>query len=846
MRQRHRPVSIFVACWMAWTGCISSDALAQVSDGYAIITSRDTILGRQACYPSCLSDDECPVQHRCVEVPNLASLCLNQRANEPPPQGWSPCEAPLSCENGDVCIRKRAPQNVQAFVAHKRRRGFVVHLVDETVWGGGLGDVGADNIRGWLQANYEPLNLRYALLIGDPRPTGDVPMRGTRPAHNAHQWWADDPVVLTDYYYAELTGNWDLDGDGFIAEFPVRFNEIDDNSPASRHMDSLEDDFGPGGVDRDAEISVGRIPFYGDVDDLDHILQKSMRYENAALDEIDWRRSALVAAEGEHRAFFGELIREDILTPDFRSYRIYDVHACWDLEQNIGVDCRSPIVPVPDELHCTPAHVQAGIESFQPGLVTWLTHGSGRGAAAVMMQGNVDNLSDDRPFFTFQASCYNAQPTTTRNLAYELLINGAIGTVGATTISHGPGAPMTSLVNDAGNAGMAYNFALRLLSEGMTAGEALTDLRRDVHVNNRWWYWKNYLTFNLWGDPSLGIDSHAVIEDELPVDAGVPSDDLDMGIAVEDADLPERDATTSRLDAALPDAALPDAALPDAALPDAALPDAVLPDAALPDAALPNAALPDAALPDAALPDAALPDAALPDAALPDAALPDADTMLADAVVRETDQEVLEDDAAIADAVVRETDQEVLESDAAIADAVVRETDQEVLESDAAIVDASPGAVDMMLDADEGDFGDAGVSMPTDVRVMAGEDATDAVTRTVDQGLSNETAGQPQDESTGPTAELSDAATQSTSSETTELMDVGLSGQTGGMVDERDVSRRRNHTFGCDVGLGRSTGSSTPLYLLIGLLLLRRRRNSIHPVAQRPLKPTTKRIPKTP
>ena len=43
-------------------------------------------------------------------------------------------------------------------------------------------------------------------------------MRGTRPANNARQEWADNPAVLTDYYFADLDGNWDLDGDGLLAE----------------------------------------------------------------------------------------------------------------------------------------------------------------------------------------------------------------------------------------------------------------------------------------------------------------------------------------------------------------------------------------------------------------------------------------------------------------------------------------------------------------------------------------------------------------------------------------------------------------------------------------------------
>ncbi|MGC6417038.1 MAG: C25 family cysteine peptidase [Bradymonadia bacterium] len=531
MRTTTRNCSLAIF-WVAAASLLSGPSYGQPvdNDGFVIISSRDTLLGRHDCRVGCVDDSGCASNQSCVMIPNVGQICHAIRDGQDPPDDWRLCEAALDCGADAVCVRQRAPVNVDAFIEHKRRRGFSVHLIDETTWGGGEGDQAADNIRAWLQQNYEALNLRYVLLIGDPRPTGDVPMRGTRPANNAHQEWADNPAVLTDYYFADLDGNWDLDGDGLLAEFTVNEPRIEPGSPASMHSDSLGDDVGAGGANRVAEVAVGRIPFYGDVDALDSILQKTMDYENASPDSIGWRRSALLAAEGEHRAFFGELIRSELLLPNgYSAYRVYDVHACWDYDLNEDVECRSPIDDVPDELHCTPAAVQSGIATQTPGFVTWLTHGSGRGAAAVMNLNNVMALADDQPFFTFQASCFNAQPTTTQNLAYELLKNGAIGTIGATTISHGPGSPMPSLRNDAGNAGMAYNFASRLLVEEMTAGEALADLRRDVDVANRWWYWKNYLTFNLWGDPSVSITSTSADQIEEPADGGMPEPSADMG-----------------------------------------------------------------------------------------------------------------------------------------------------------------------------------------------------------------------------------------------------------------------------------------------------------------------------
>ena len=588
-------------------GFAQDEANDELSDGYVIISSRDTLWGVHSCFESCQADSDCREMQRCVAVSNVGQVCMALRQEDNPPLDLTTCE-PNVCPATEICARPPGPRLIQSFVDHKRARGFTVYLIDETVWGGGEGDDAADNIRIWLQDNYLSLNLRYALLIGDPRPSGDVPMRGTRPANNAHQYWADNPVVFTDFYFAELDGEWDLDGDGNLAEFGVLADQIQMGSPASFHINDLADDQGQGGVNRNAEIAVGRIPFYGDVDDLDHILQKTMDYENTPLEDTLWRQSALLAAEGERRAFFGELIRTEIMEPQgFSTYRVYDVEDCWDHSTQQDINCLSPIDGEPESLICNPNQVELGINEHRPGFVTWLTHGSGRGAQSVMLQSTARSLPDDYPFFTFQASCYNSQPALPDNLAYELLKNGAIGTVGAATISHGPGSPMPSLINDAGNAGMAYNYALRLFNEGLSAGEALNDLKRDVGLQNRWWYWKNYLTFNLWGDPSVGIYSYAEVDID-PSDMGMP-------------------------DMQMPDMQMPDMQVPDMQVPDMQMPDMQVPDMQVPDMQMPDMQMPDMQVSDMQIDD----DMVRPDDLNPE----DNDLNLGDA--EETDMGVLAD-----------------------------------------------------------------------------------------------------------------------------------------------------------------------------------------------------------
>jgi hypothetical protein len=70
------------------------------------------------------------------------------------------------------------------------------------------------------------LNIAYVLLIGNPDPDdpidpedtiGDIPMKMLYPrVSNVYYWsYYESP---SDYFYADLTGNWDLDGDGLFGE----------------------------------------------------------------------------------------------------------------------------------------------------------------------------------------------------------------------------------------------------------------------------------------------------------------------------------------------------------------------------------------------------------------------------------------------------------------------------------------------------------------------------------------------------------------------------------------------------------------------------------------------------
>ena len=384
---------------------------------------------------------------------------------------------------------RSASTMLSTFESHKASRGFNVQVFDETHWGGGglTGDNAAEALRGFLQSAHNQHNLEYLLIVGDPRDSvGPIPMKTLYPRNPDDGSSFTKIPVPSDYYYADTTGNWDLDGDNEYGEFG-----------------STTGDFGPGGIDRNHEMYVGRIPVYGtsnnqslfnqSVQDLDHILTKTIAYQNET--DISWRNTTLIAAEGANRLFYGEQIKDDLLQPNgINDYRVYD---------SIGVPLSDP----PDANTCTIPNVKAGWDATNPGVVTWLTHGGGTGAAAVMNTTTAATLDDNFPVMTWQASCLNSQPSNTNNLSYELLINGAIATVGFTEISHGPGSEvdLTSDWHISGIAGLGYGYISRIAIDQLSVGKALMELKRDSTLFNRSWYWHNHVGANLYGDPEVSL-----------------------------------------------------------------------------------------------------------------------------------------------------------------------------------------------------------------------------------------------------------------------------------------------------------------------------------------------------
>ncbi len=368
------------------------------------------------------------------------------------------------------------------FMEWKTSRGFSVQLVTESGWGGGTGNTAAERIRTWLKNNYQSRSLKYVLLLGNPDPsTGDVPMKMLWPRNNASSYTEDGyRQSPSDLYYADLTGNWDKDGDG-------RYGEGDH-------------DMVTGGIDTNWEVFIGRIPYYGSISDLDSILLKIMTYENTAQDESGWRENVLLPMKpsddrtpGYH---LGEAVKNDILPAGWGYTRVYD--------ENYGVS--------PEKTPCTTTNVTNSWNQSNFGAVLWWTHGWYTTASDVMDLSHVATLDNSHPAVVFQGSCMNAHPETSNNLSYSLLKNGAIASIGATRYSwYSPG--QTSFSGSVTSAGMTYDFSKRIIEYEEDFGTALFLVKQGRYPTSTWWM--NFTDFNLYGDPSVSLGASSSTEQYL-------------------------------------------------------------------------------------------------------------------------------------------------------------------------------------------------------------------------------------------------------------------------------------------------------------------------------------------
>lgn len=336
--------------------------------------------------------------------------------------------------------------NFNEFVKEKEKRGWFVHVATEDDYGGNdvYGPEKALILRDYLKTIYQ--DFRYLLFIGDPHfQTGDVPMftvwpRYSYPEGTCLGYEMDCRSFPSDYPYASLTGNWDLNGNGQYGETGL--------------------DEGEGGISFEADLYTGRIPvYYNNMRELDQILQNTMNYMNEEPDAIAWRKSFLFPAafyffKGQNQnginfpltidsADIFEWFIHNILS----NYQEFSFTRMYEEEGHITSEYDSDI----------PLSRENFVSEWKKGYgnVFWGAHGFDMSIGRVVWTDDVNNDNDpdgeianldmlissdaeeiggNRPAFVSAVSCEVGSLDVPYNLTYSLILeNAAIGMVSAST-----------------------------------------------------------------------------------------------------------------------------------------------------------------------------------------------------------------------------------------------------------------------------------------------------------------------------------------------------------------------------------------------------------------------------
>ncbi|MFA6023043.1 MAG: LamG-like jellyroll fold domain-containing protein [Candidatus Pacearchaeota archaeon] len=426
------------------------------------------------------------------------------------------------------------------FVAHKEAKGFSVRVItngsdrdDYHYVSGTRAQTRVKNIRDWLKTYYISLNVSYVLLIGDPNPlifsvSNSVPMYMCYPDFANH-----GITVPTDMAYGELSGNWDIDGDGYPCEYKYQ------------EMPPLYlEDFAVGGIDKIQEVLVGRIPFYNSINDLDKILNKTISYEDAGGD-LSWRNKVMIPVGIANFAEFnvgadfpnmpksygtgwGEKIKNLSINYNYIPFTLYEKQGVYSTGNAYSL--------IESNASLTKTNVISEWQNHY-GFVLWQGHGNFQGVYRHqwLVDSNADGkcqhsetsttqffnnedanvLDDNYPTFVIQVSCDNGHPEDSNNLGYSLLKNGAISTISSSRNSYYQGEageiyyenswPFT--VGD--DAGYSYFMFNRMVNTSLnkTSGESLSWCRENFGLGWGFESWQNMIGFNIYGDPSLRVES---------------------------------------------------------------------------------------------------------------------------------------------------------------------------------------------------------------------------------------------------------------------------------------------------------------------------------------------------
>ena len=408
-------------------------------------------------------------------------------------------------QNGYLIMTNEYVKNnsteLQNFIKQKESKGFKVTVATEKDWGEvenskyvkqkGRGRLQADRVREWLQGKYQQLNLLYALIIENPHPDeGRIPMAKFQPKKakiytpDQKKDYAkfikikDDPKTAdgayykyngekpSDYYYADLTSEWDANGNSVLCD---------------------KEDYASGKIDGQANVYVGRIPYYGEkseyakLEDVDIILRRTIDFENATGD-LKWRKDMFYVGGADNRF--------KSMQDNFLNYN-GAIQTTYRVSQGYGYE------PTSQKWNAKIIR-QALNKDEKKGFVLFQEHGSAHGMAGQINVNEAHLIKRTTPSFLYFGGCDVASPEHHPNIVNTMFRKMGVGAIGATRSVTGLGGD-DDTTTIAGYARLYFG-----QSQGEAHWRALSDYV-DTKLQEGGKIGMSNFLLNLQGDPSLVI-----------------------------------------------------------------------------------------------------------------------------------------------------------------------------------------------------------------------------------------------------------------------------------------------------------------------------------------------------
>jgi hypothetical protein len=381
------------------------------------------------------------------------------------------------------------------------------YVENSSLYGGGTDT--AEMIRSMIKWYYDNEDLQWVLLVGDVG-TGinELPIRevynpdvvDVGPPNSEYSTW-NDYIKPTDFYYADLTGNWNEDGDGNWGESSIR------------------NDNGKDEIEWTPEVYVGRLPA-NSTNELEIMINKTLKYEtNPTIGA--WMNRMLLAGGISDVAGSGSPPDPDGEDESRLTTYIWQQYTSKEMGFK-HLEAHTYYVPPPPKYTLSQANL---VSDFHSGYSTVIIAGHGtpfemssQSIGVVYNDGDAASAGNiGMPSLVYGDACTTSSYDKNDGSIGERLIKepnaGAIGYIGGLRVTwYLPDDYDFNYLNRA-NARLFFKefFENRAFQQGKALYDSkvaylnsfvfenpLSDIRQE-------WQRKNILTYNLLGDPEVDI-----------------------------------------------------------------------------------------------------------------------------------------------------------------------------------------------------------------------------------------------------------------------------------------------------------------------------------------------------